>query len=476
MEVHVAIDPAGVATVSLRNDAGANPFIKVRRVAPDSNVGPMSDKIGSGGGLQIADLPSGTTVVTWRSAGTEFNTVGADLSVGTPQTISSNNSTADPQIGVDSHGNGLVAWREGNSEPFTIRGARFDPSGNPVGGEIIIDPTAPAGLSTRMSISSDTTGDFLVAWVRYLPNEGILYTRGLDPGGEFRGPPEPVSAAGGRAEDLIGSMIDDRGSGALAWPDDTMSTSTVMGREIDSTGLPNGAIGTLAGARAGPVVGAGQPALGFAAFLTHQNENVLVRRFLEPPICANSEAVVRQGKPIAVPLSCTGPGIETARPSGNPGRGTLGPFDPSTMTFSYTPKPGFAGTDSFAYIAGNDGGNSNSATVTIKVGKDTVKPRIRRFRFLNGKARDKFLLKLSEPSRVAIAVEEISTAARPSRRVVVGRARSRKASRKVVIRIRGKLAKRFDAGGRFRATAVATDLARNRSKPKRLKLRLKPKP
>jgi hypothetical protein len=431
----------------------------------------MSAEIGRGGGLRIADLPNGSTVVVWSSAGTELNVVGPNLEVGTPQTVSSNNSTAEPILGVDSHGDGLVTWREGGSGPFTIRGIRLDPTGAPVGGEIIIDPTAPAGLSTRMAIASDTAGDFLVAWVRYLPpDEGILYSRGLDPSGEFRGPPEPVSGAGGLAEDLIGSMIDDRGSGALVWPDYTMSTSTVMGRTIDSAGIPSGAIGTLAGARAGPVFGAAQPTLGFAAFLTHQNESVLVRRFLEPPICANSDAVVHQGKPIVVQLSCTGPGIETARASGNPAHGSLSPFDPSRMAFGYTPKPGFDGTDSFTYTAGNDGGDSNIATVTIKVGKDTLKPKIRRFRFVKAKSRDKFVLKISEPARVAIAVDAISHGAKNSKRVVVGRVKSKRASRRIVIGVRGKLAKKLNAGGRFRATAVATDLARNRSKPKRLRI------
>ena len=85
-----------------------------------------------------------------------------------------------------------------------------------------------------------------------------------------------------------------------------------MGRAIDSSGIPSGAISSLVGEPAGPVFGAAQPALGFAAFLTHQKDDVLVRRFLEPPICADSSAVVQQGRPIAVPLSCTGPGIETA--------------------------------------------------------------------------------------------------------------------------------------------------------------------
>jgi hypothetical protein len=364
-----------------------------------------------------------------------------------------------------------VVWRDDTSGTFTLRGARFDPNGAPVGNELLIDPSAPASMGTRMSIASDTAGNFLVAWVRYLSNEQVLFARGIDPGGEFRGPPEPISAAGGGAEDLIGSVIDDRGNGALVWPDDTNMTQTVMGRMIDSSGVASGTVSPLVGVPAGPVFGAAVPALGFAAFLTHRKDDVLVRRFLEPPVCSDSQAVVQQGKPIAVPLSCTGPGIETARPAGNPGHGALGPFDPQTMSFAYTPAPGFEGTDRFSYTAGNDGGGSNAATVTIRVGKDTVRPRIKRLRFVEGKKRDRFVLRISEPARVTITVLRRPGAAKPSSRAVAGIVRSRRSSMKVVLPVRGKLAKRLGEGGRFRATAVATDPARNRSKPRRLAFR-----
>jgi hypothetical protein len=50
VEDHVAVDPAGVATVSLRNDAGANPFIVIRRIAPDSSVGRCRRKSDAGAG------------------------------------------------------------------------------------------------------------------------------------------------------------------------------------------------------------------------------------------------------------------------------------------------------------------------------------------------------------------------------------------------------------------------------------------
>ena len=236
VEPRVAVDLAGVATVSWRNDAGGNPEIRLRRISPGSDVGPVSDKIGSGGATQIADLPNGTTVVAWRGAGTELNTVSADGTVGTAETISSTNATADPELGVDQHGNGLVVWRDDDTAPpFTFRGARFDPTGSPVGGEITIDGEAEY-LGIRSAIAADSAGNFLVAWVRYVPNkESVTYIRGIDPSGEFRGPPQPISAAGRHAEDGIAAAIDDQGGGAVAWLDYEMPQSSVC-RAADPVG------------------------------------------------------------------------------------------------------------------------------------------------------------------------------------------------------------------------------------------------
>jgi hypothetical protein len=474
VEPRVAVDLAGVATVSWRNDAGGNPEIRLRRISPGSAVGPVSDKIGSGGATQIADLPNGTTVVAWRSTGTELNTVSADGTVGTAETISSTNATADPELGVDQHGNGLVVWRdEDGAPPFILRGARFDTTGSPVGGEFTIDGEAEY-LGIRSAIAADTAGNFLVAWVRYVPNkESVTYIRGIDPSGEFRGPPQPISAAGRRAEDAVGAAIDDQGGGAVAWFDYDGTQSSVVGRPIQSVGLPDGDLTELIPAPVEiSVLASSQPSLGYAAFLARQRDAVVLRRFLEPPVCRDSEATVTQGRPVMIPPSCTGAGIETTRVVSNPGHGTVGPPAAGSLTLTYTPTPGFQGTDRLTYAVGNDGGSSNPALVTIKVGKDTVKPRIKRFRFVRGK-HDKFVLRLSEPARVAITVDAPTAGAKQSKRTIAGRVRSKRFSRKVVIAVRGKLARKLQGGGRFRATAVATDPARNRSKPKRLKIALK---
>ena len=58
----------------------------------------------------------------------------------------------------------------------------------------------------------------------------------------------------------------------------------------------------------------------------------------------------------------------------NPAHGTITNFNPATGSLTYTPSPGFMGTDTFTYIATSNGPNasaapasSNAATVTITV-------------------------------------------------------------------------------------------------------------
>jgi hypothetical protein len=78
------------------------------------------------------------------------------------------------------------------------------------------------------------------------------------------------------------------------------------------------------------------------------------------------------------PLAVAGPGVLandtdaegdplTAVLSRPPGNGTV-VLDPSG-SFTYTPAPGFAGTDSFGYRANDGTGNGNEATVTVRVDK-----------------------------------------------------------------------------------------------------------
>jgi 6-phosphogluconolactonase (cycloisomerase 2 family) len=92
------------------------------------------------------------------------------------------------------------------------------------------------------------------------------------------------------------------------------------------------------------------------------------------PSCAGSSAATTAPNPVAVGLGCTdadGDPITHAVASG-PTNGTLGTVNDSASTVTYTPDPGFAGTDTFTYTATDGTNTSDAAIATVTVGPDTT--------------------------------------------------------------------------------------------------------
>ena len=467
VEVAAVVNSSGVATVAWRNEDSLSAALELRRVSPESTTSATVSDAGTDVvELELAPLPDGSTLAVWRGAGIQENTVSPSLSVGTQKTISSNNLTAGPEVAVNSHGIGLVTWRASLEESFSVRGIRLSPSGAPLGEELTIDPDGPGSLSTTNAVSANSSGNFLVTWTRYDENsKSVIFARGVNSEGVFTGPREQLSASDANAE-TAQSAIDDGGNGAVVWSNYLNPASNVLGREVGLSGAPIGATGELSPIVSEPIV-TSAPELGFAAFFFDTGEGAVVRRFLEPPVCTSSTATVSQSHPIVIPLTCTGAAIQSAQVSTGPSEGSLGAINPASLSVIYTPKVGFEGTDSFTYTASNEGGTSSTATVTIKVGKESVKPKIKSFRFLKSKHGGKFMVKISEPSKVAIVVERTGK----GKRMVISRAKSKLFSRKVMISVHGGLRRKFSAGGRFRATATAINQAGNTSKPKDINLK-----
>jgi hypothetical protein len=228
-----------------------------------------------------------------------------------------------------------------------------------------------------------------------------------------------------------------------------------------------------------------------------------------PPTCSDSAATVVQGQPTEASLACTGLAIEGAQVLEQPQHGAIGSFDPAARTLTYTPTPGFEGTDSFSYAALNDGGGSNPARVSVAVGRDTIAPRITSLRFVQMTKRKKkkagartaakkpkpkqrtyeFRLKFSEAATSRVKVERASGGIRRGKNCVkatketrgksctrwrsIGNVSGPAAGTEATLRMRGKLAKTLRKGGRFRAKAFATDVAGNGSKPRTLGFRVK---
>jgi hypothetical protein len=459
-ELRVVVDPAGVATVVMRNQApGYSNEVAMRRVQPDGTAGPLVPKVGAGIEIAAAALPDGSTLLATRSAGIQTSVLSPDLQISSAQ-ASSGNAAFGPGLAVDSLGNALVAWRDGNGPPNSVRARRLAAGGAPVGDELLVKPEVPALIFTPIEVSADSADDFLVAWATEAPGGALAESRALNSSGAFSGPVETLSASGIQASGPV-AAINDSGSGAVVWAGIMgMASERTLGRALGPAGVPSGEIVELLDQERG-LVAAGAPALGFAAFAVGHADGIVVRRFMDPPACGASAVTYRRQRPILVPLACTGAAIESGAVLSGPRRGKLGAIDGPGLSIRYTPQ---GGNDGFEYSLANDGGASTAARVTIK---DRAKPKVKRLRLVRKKGRLRFVVRLSEPAKLQIAVKRRG---RKGRRV--GGLRSRKPGRKAVLKVRPKLAKRLLAGGRFRAVAVAVDRAGNKSAPKRLKFKI----
>ena len=109
------------------------------------------------------------------------------------------------------------------------------------------------------------------------------------------------------------------------------------------------------------------------------------------------------------------------------------------------------------------------STATIEVGKDTVKPKIKRFKIspteISGKGKAAFALRYSDDDKAKIKIER-RTSCHGKGCKKYAKVGTRRAKRFVT---EDKLALKLGLDpGSYRATAIATDPAGNRSKSKRL--------
>lgn len=470
------VDPTGVVTVAWENFGGGSDTFELRRVAPDGSLGPLVKDVGDGVVTNpvISALPNGSTIAVWRNGGTEKNVVTAANALGTAEQISETTIAGDNEIATDAAGNSLVVWRQSNGE-YAVRGRRLGPNGAPVGPELTIEPLKAGFVGPRPTVAADSVGNFLVTWDRQDgAGDAIVYVRGLNSGGAFAGPAQVISVPEVGARASLGALLDG-GSGFVSWRDE-LAPNTTFGRPVDSLGAPMGAPEPFFTAGFGPELVSSVPASGFAAMtigyaISGSAQGVVVRRFMVPPTCSASNAVVVQGKPVTAPISCAGPALEGARLVAQARHGIVSAFNPLVNGFVYTPLPGYEGPDSFTYAGINDGGSSVATEVTIAVGKETVKLRVKKLRFIRkGK---KFRLVLSEPAKAVIRVKSVRRSDGKRRIKLIGKvATLDQVGRKATLRVKGKLARKLAAGGKFRAVAVATDLAKNKSKPKRIVFRL----
>jgi hypothetical protein len=191
-----------------------------------------------------------------------------------------------------------------------------------------------------------------------------------------------------------------------------------------------------------------------------------------PSSSSPASARVVQGRPTTVTLACQGPQVGAPEVLTQPAEGTLGAVDGPAGRLVYTPRPGFAGVDTFTFRGRNPGGPGPVRTARISVGRDTVAPRITAFGLSAPRVRLRtsyrrpparrpaFALRVSEPATLTVTVLRKRRGAFRVVRTLRAAAPATSASLR--------LAKPGLVPGAYRATVVATDLAGNRSAARRV--------
>jgi Bacterial Ig domain len=110
-----------------------------------------------------------------------------------------------------------------------------------------------------------------------------------------------------------------------------------------------------------------------------------------PPTCSAVHVTTPADTAARVSLSCLDPaGVAVAYAlDRGPSHGSLARLDATAGTVTYTPRPGFVGSDAFGYHASDANGTASSVSVTITVTPRAAAPAISRLRIRPASFRDR---------------------------------------------------------------------------------------
>lgn len=476
VQLAAAVNDDGSAIIAWHNQTSTpGPFRKVeaRRVDANSTVGGLILPASAAGSQNAQVVPTGgaTALLVWsETGGVVAVPVNAADALGTQQ-VPAPGSIAFPATAFDRAGHIGLVYRKMDGGTQSVQFRSLTAAG--IGGSEQVLQAAGVNI-TNPDIDMNAGGRSLVSWSeRPTPTTGVVAARYVGASGT----PEPTTFTTPVAADagLTAAGIGGSGDGALAWAQSVGGEPTEdFGRTISGGVISDGT--KLSGASLGagiPQVEMADNDVGVAAWSEvvsdspSQKKQIFVRQILPPPTCSDATGEVVQGKPAEVALSCSGVQLGEPRIVSPPAHGTLS--EPQGGRVTYTPEPRFKGTDSFTFGGTNPGGSGATHTATITVGKDTVKPKIKRFKIspteISGKGKAAFALRYSEAAKAKIKIERRTGCSgkgcKRFAKVGTRKAKGFKVEDKLALKLK------LDSGT-YRATATATDPAGNRSKRKRL--------
>ncbi len=470
----------GDAVVAWRNTASApTNRAEARRVNATGTLGPLLEPSDgpSTGPVTVAPTAAAGALLAWTGPpALKTMPVDAAGAAGTVQTpVAAGVTSTSLQLTTGGQDRFHVLWAP-VGEADQLATMTLDATGAGSGPRHGVE----AGVTTAAfpHLATNAANRSLALWSR---DQRTAVARFIGPDGV---PEAATTSAPAEVQFSQGAALLGDGTGVLLWSQGPLgNVSGVWSRIVGPDGVAAAPQQLAPTAASFPSLAAAPGGVGLVAWeqrvgppATGSQRHVEARQLLPPPACSDASATVVQGRPTPVALACTGLQLTGPEVLSRPANGTLGAVDPATGSVLYTPRPGFQGADSFTFRGTNKGGPGATRTARIAVGKDTVAPIVQSFR-LNRKrvrlrtaflARTKrkpaFALRLSEPATAVITLQR----KRGTRFRAAGSRSLTTAATSATMRLGKRVGKRRLVPGAYRATVVATDLAGNRSRAKRV--------
>jgi hypothetical protein len=151
-----------------------------------------------------------------------------------------NTSTTDlqrfPAAAADAEGNLVVVWDSNHSGSTAVFGQRYDPSGNPIGGEFAVSELT-GGFGVSPDVASDAAGNFVVTW-----STSDIFARRFDASGSPLGSSFQVNTYTTDSQSWPEVASDADGDFVVVWESEGQdgSLAGIFGQQFDSDGSPRG--------------------------------------------------------------------------------------------------------------------------------------------------------------------------------------------------------------------------------------------
>jgi hypothetical protein len=170
--------------------------------------------------------------------------VGAEFRVNTYTPDTQQNSPATRRnVALDAAGDFVATWASHNQDGsgWGVYAQRFDSSGNPVGGEFLVNVTTTKD-QTDPTVAMDSAGNFVIAWTSNQGAAADIYARRYDASGTPQTGEFLVNAVSAKAHVTPVIAMDPAGAFVVAWSSQSQDGSGwgVFAQRFDASGNAQG--------------------------------------------------------------------------------------------------------------------------------------------------------------------------------------------------------------------------------------------